>query len=71
MAEALFTDRAPPIPTQSWQTEMLHADARALDIPCDMARGDYPLALGIHSADGQFLPVGSESFFVLTTLSIH
>lgn len=70
-AGIVFTDRAPPLATLQWQPEMLYADVRALDIPCDMPRGDYPLALGIHSADGQFLPVGGESFFVLTTLTVR
>jgi hypothetical protein len=70
-AGIIFTDRAPPTATTLWQTRNLYPDVRALDIPCDMPRGEYPLTLGIHSADGQFLPVDDESFFVLTTLSVQ
>ncbi len=70
-AGIVFQDRAPPIAMTSWQPGSLYADVRALDIPCTMPRGDYPLALGIHGVDGQFLPVGAESFFVLTTLSVR
>jgi hypothetical protein len=70
-AGIIFTDRAPPTPTTEWQAESLYPDVRALDIPCDMPRGDYPLTLGIHSDDGQFLPIGDESFFVLTTLTVR
>lgn len=70
-AGIVFSDRAPPIVTTQWQPQTLYADVRALHIPCEMPRNTYPLALGLHSADGQFLPVGAESFYVLTTLTVR
>ena len=64
--------------TTEWIPRALYRDRSALDIPCDIAEGEYPLLLGMkESVSGASLPLrypdgsGIGDLYYLTTLRIR
>jgi hypothetical protein len=73
LAQADGTPTVPDRPTLTWSdpSETLISLPLTITIPANLEAGDYRVFVGLYNyVTGERLPVGAESAFLLTTVSL-